>query len=166
MLAQRLRELEEAGVVARRTLAPPAASRVYQLTEWGSELAPVLLALGRWGSRAPMPDPAPPLGADAAAVALQTTFDPAAAAGVDESYALCLGDQAFVLRVADGRLDIGRAPIAAPAVSLVTDTATLAAVLWHGRPLRDAVDAGLLAIEGDPRAAARLVGLFAAPVPV
>src|SRR5215208_936562 len=55
MLSQRLRELEQAGVVRRRTLAPPAGSRVYELTERGLELEPVVLALGRWGSRAPFP---------------------------------------------------------------------------------------------------------------
>src|SRR3954452_10567314 len=52
VLAQRLRDLEAAGIVARRTLPPPAGSRVYELTERGQELEPVLLALGRWGSRA------------------------------------------------------------------------------------------------------------------
>ena len=35
VLAQRLRELEGAGVVRRRKLPPPAASRVYELTPWG-----------------------------------------------------------------------------------------------------------------------------------
>src|SRR4051794_2891972 len=45
VLSQRLRELEEAGVVARRTLPAPAASRVYELTDRGRELEPVVLAL-------------------------------------------------------------------------------------------------------------------------
>src|SRR5687768_4583891 len=53
VLAQRLRELEEAGVVRRRKLPPPAASRVYELTEWGQELEPVVTGLGRWGARSP-----------------------------------------------------------------------------------------------------------------
>src|ERR671932_1050136 len=55
VLAQRLRELEQAGVVRRRRLPPPAASQVYELTEWGVDLEPVLTALGRWGSRSPAP---------------------------------------------------------------------------------------------------------------
>src|SRR5215204_4140654 len=38
VLAQRLRELEAAGIVRRRKLPPPAASRVYELTEWGQDL--------------------------------------------------------------------------------------------------------------------------------
>src|SRR5437763_16199667 len=47
MLAARLRELEQAGVVRRGELPPPAASRVYELTERGRGLEPVILALGR-----------------------------------------------------------------------------------------------------------------------
>jgi DNA-binding HxlR family transcriptional regulator len=50
VLAQRLRELEQARVVRRRRLPPPARIWVYELTEWGLELEPVVLALGRWGS--------------------------------------------------------------------------------------------------------------------
>src|SRR5919205_66330 len=48
VLAQRLRELEQAGVLRRGTLPPPAASRIYELTGRGRELEPVVLALGRW----------------------------------------------------------------------------------------------------------------------
>jgi DNA-binding HxlR family transcriptional regulator len=169
MLAARLRELEEAGVVRRGALPPPAASKIYELTEWGAELAPVLVALGRWGSRAPLPDPPPPLGVDAAVVALQTTFDPDAAGWVDSVYELTLGDQSFTVEVAAGRLEITRGRPAAgvtPAAVMETDTATLAAVAWHGHPIDRAVSEGALRIEGDPEAAADFVGLFAPPVAV
>lgn len=56
VLADRLALLEDQGVVARRELAPPAASTVYELTECGRALEPAMLALARWGlrfSRAP-----------------------------------------------------------------------------------------------------------------
>ena len=46
LLADRLRQLESAGVIARRELPPPAARTVYELTERGRQLEPVLLALG------------------------------------------------------------------------------------------------------------------------
>jgi DNA-binding HxlR family transcriptional regulator len=49
LLADRLRELEHEGVVVRRREPPPAASTVFELTDRGRELAPVLDALGRWG---------------------------------------------------------------------------------------------------------------------
>src|SRR3954470_15195354 len=55
MVADRLHELHGHGVVARRTLPPPAGSVVYELTPWGRELEPVVLALGGWGVRAPQP---------------------------------------------------------------------------------------------------------------
>ncbi len=168
MLAARLRELEEAGVVRRGELPPPAASRIYELTDWGAELAPVLLALGRWGSRAPLGDQPGPLGVDAAVIALETTFDPEAAAWVNATYELTLGDQAFTLEAAAGRLEVtrGRAPAGVtPLVSMSTDTATLAAVVWHGHPLERAVADGALEIRGDVEAAADFGALFAPPVP-
>src|SRR3954465_13346312 len=55
VLAQRLRELEDAEGGVRPPLDPPAGSRVYELTPRGRELEPVVLALGRWGSAAPFP---------------------------------------------------------------------------------------------------------------
>jgi DNA-binding HxlR family transcriptional regulator len=51
MLASRLNELERVGVVQRSVLPPPAASKVYELTELGRELEPVIHALARWGIR-------------------------------------------------------------------------------------------------------------------
>lgn len=51
ILAARLRDLEAHGIVTRRTLPPPAASRVYELTEYGSELKPVMRELALWGAR-------------------------------------------------------------------------------------------------------------------
>jgi DNA-binding HxlR family transcriptional regulator len=51
ILAARLRRLEACGVVARRTLPPPAASRVYELTEYGRALRPAMRELALWGAR-------------------------------------------------------------------------------------------------------------------
>src|SRR3954463_6037497 len=81
VLAQRLRDLETAGIVRRRTLAPPAASRVYELTDRGQELEPVILALGRWGSAAPFPPGDADIGTDAFVIALKPLFEPPAGNG-------------------------------------------------------------------------------------
>jgi DNA-binding HxlR family transcriptional regulator len=51
ILASRLRDLEAAGVVTKRKLPPPAASRVYELTEYGRELRPAIRELALWGAR-------------------------------------------------------------------------------------------------------------------
>jgi DNA-binding HxlR family transcriptional regulator len=61
ILASRLRELEECGVVRRRTLPPPAASRVYELTDYGRELRPAMRELALWGARSLGP-PTPEVG--------------------------------------------------------------------------------------------------------
>ena len=51
ILATRLRDLESHGIVRRSTLPPPAASKVYELTEYGRELRPAMRALAQWGAR-------------------------------------------------------------------------------------------------------------------
>lgn len=160
VLSQRLRELEAAGVVVRRTLSPPAAARVYELTDWGRELEPVLHALGRWGSQTALPAQAPPLSADAAVVAMQTTFDPGAAGDIDAAYELRLGDWPFTIRISDRRLHTRQGTADGAVATIDTDTATLASVLWHGRPLDDAIAVGSLSIHGERAAVPRLVAAF------
>jgi DNA-binding HxlR family transcriptional regulator len=51
ILASRLRDLEASGIVTKRKLPPPAASRVYELTDYGRELRPVMRELALWGAR-------------------------------------------------------------------------------------------------------------------
>lgn len=165
VLSQRLRDLEQAGILRRRTLAPPAGSRVYELTDWGRELEPVVLQLGRWGSRAPFPPGDPVLGVDASMLALKTMFSPAAAAGQTASYELRLGDQHFAARVADGTLQLVRGAADDPDAIITTDPGTLVEVLWHGRALADARSAGEMTIAGSLSAVKRFLALFAVPQP-
>jgi DNA-binding HxlR family transcriptional regulator len=159
VLSQRVRELEQAGVVRRSKLPPPAGSRVYELTAWGKELEPVVISLGRWGSRAPFPDSDTPLGADALMIALKTVFDPSLADGDDSLIEIVLGEDRFRARVAAGKLDIVRGAAERPDAEIATDPATLAAVLWHGR----SIDDGGVEIEGDRAVAERFLALFPAP---
>ena len=49
LLADRLRELERAGIIAREDAPPPIAATLFSLTPRGEELAPVVRELGRWG---------------------------------------------------------------------------------------------------------------------
>ena len=88
VLAQRLRELERAGVLRRRKLPPPAASKVYELTEWGMELEPVIVRLGRWGARSPSKPRDAALGVDSLVLSFRTMFAPHTAEGLRASYEL------------------------------------------------------------------------------
>jgi DNA-binding HxlR family transcriptional regulator len=172
VLSQRLRELEQAGLVRRDQLPPPAASRVYELTERGHELEPVVLALGRWGSRAPFAPGRRELGVDSLVLALKTLYDPARADGVmGATFALHLGESQFTVRVAESTLEAVRAvaerpperPAERPTATITATPGVLQSVLWHERPARDALRAGELTIDGDRRAGERFLRLFPLP---
>ncbi|SRR6266568_3596100 len=51
LLADRLRDMEKAGVVRREEAPPPVATTLFQLTERGKALYPILEELGRWGAQ-------------------------------------------------------------------------------------------------------------------
>jgi DNA-binding HxlR family transcriptional regulator len=108
VLSQRLRDLEDGGVLRRRMLAPPANARVYELTPWGAELEPVFRALARWGMRSPVP-PQGRLSADSIMLGLRTFFDAAHASEPARRwtalYEFRLDRDVYRLRVVDGRLD-------------------------------------------------------------
>jgi DNA-binding HxlR family transcriptional regulator len=59
LLADRLRDLEQAGVVSREQAPPPVATTLFSLTSRGEELAPILRELLRWGMPLMQQGPAP-----------------------------------------------------------------------------------------------------------
>lgn len=165
VLSQRLRELEVTGVVRRRKLPPPAASQVYELTEWGSELESVLEALGRWGARAPLAPPEAGMSLDAHVLSLCTLFDPDLAEGLDATIELRLGDERLRAEVTGGRLQMLRGGAPGADATVTTDHGTLLALSHRRLELADALRAGEVKIEGDERLVQRFVGLFTMPEP-
>src|SRR4029079_11360008 len=101
VLSQRLRQLEQAGILRATRLAPPASGRAYELTERGHDLEPVLHALGRWGSQEGFQAARHEMTVDAFAVALSTVFDPERAQGLDAVLALVVDGDALVADVHD-----------------------------------------------------------------
>lgn len=163
VLSQRLRDLEAGGIIERRRLAPPAASQVYELTGRGRELEPVVLALGRWGSTAPLPPAGIEIGVDSAILGLRTLFDPSSAAGLEATVELRLGEHAFSARVAGGSFEVVRGPARDPDAVLTTAPGTLAALLWQGRALAEAERSDDAEVEGDRRRLGRFLRLFPLP---
>ena len=163
VLSQRLRELEGAGVVRRGTLPPPAASRIYELTEWGRGLEPVIIALGDWGSRSPHLRRGLGMSVDCHVLALKTVFEPAAAQGLDACFQLRVDGHRFRARVSAGSFEIRRGTLENPDATITTDSRTLAALVWEGRPLADARRAGEVEIEGDEKAVKHFLRLFPQP---
>jgi DNA-binding HxlR family transcriptional regulator len=166
ILSERLRDLERGGVIQRRKLPPPAASWVYELTEWGRELEPVVTKLGAWGARSPFPPDSEEIGPDSIVLALRSLFDPEAARDLGASYELRIGDERFSVGIAGGELDLNRGPATDPAASIaVPDAPTLAAVLTGQLRLDDALATSAVQIEGGKQAAKRFLRLFPMPEP-
>ena len=160
VLSQRLRELEQAGVLRRDRLPPPIAAQVYELTDWGRELEPVVLGLGRWGSRAPFPPGDATLGVDSLVMALKTLYDPGRGDGLlGSSFELRLGEQRFDARPRDGRLDVTRGAPTDPDATIATDPGTLEHILWHDGSLMTED----LTITGNREAAVRFLTMFPLP---
>lgn len=154
VVSQRLRELEGSGVVQRRK----AGGALYELTDWGRELHPILLRLGRWGARSPA-RPTGVLSVDALMIALEATFVPDNAAALRASYELRLGEERFSVDIDRGTIAIERgSPRSADAV-IETDPATLRALVFGDRKLADAP----VELRGDTRLARSFFRLFARP---
>ncbi len=151
VLGQRLRELEEAGIIRRRRLAPPAAARVYELTEWGRDLEPAVLALGRWASRSPGFPLGAPMGPDSLVLALKATFQAEKADGLDATYELWLGEVPYSIRV-NGGFDARHGEAGDPDAALRSNPDTLAGIVFGGRPLGKAIASGEVEVDGSRRA--------------
>jgi DNA-binding HxlR family transcriptional regulator/putative sterol carrier protein len=113
VLSDRLKELEQAGVVRRRVLPRPAASVVYELTAYGSQLEEVVVRLGLWGAQSlGEPRPGEILTTDSMVLALRSTFVPEAARDLRASYELRLGPVTLHARIEDGTVSVAEGPLA------------------------------------------------------
>ncbi|TDD29486.1 transcriptional regulator [Actinomadura sp. KC06] len=173
VVAQRLRELEAAGVVQRRTLPPPAASKVYELTDWGLELETVVRSLGKWGARSPRMQHDAPLSVDSLALALRALFSPGRAGELAATVVLRLDGDEFRARVEDGRFHLERGRLheergvvgTSADATITADGNALNEIIWSGRDLDEAVRDGLVRIDGDTAVVRRFLDLFPLPEP-
>ncbi len=166
LLAARLKELESAAVIRRSELPPPAASTVYELTERGHGLEDVIVPLARWGL--------PLLGRRAGTqawhpewsiLALQATFRPERAAGINEQYQFEVDGEVFFARVNDGTVITGRGPATDPEFTLRAAADTFLAVADGTLSAGDALETGRYEIDGDIAAFERCLKIFSLPRP-
>jgi DNA-binding HxlR family transcriptional regulator len=162
VLSQRLKELEDADVIRRRQLPPPAASTVYELTEWGAELEEIIVALGRWGARSPdMP-------ADAETqpewlmLGLRATYEPDGEPPAT-SYEFHFDDEVFWARVDDGALAVGRGEDADADAVLTAEVETIAQLVRGQLTPAAAIRSGAVQLQGERKAFDRFPSLFKFP---
>jgi DNA-binding HxlR family transcriptional regulator/putative sterol carrier protein len=163
VLAERLRTLEGAGVIGKRRLPPPAASTVYELTELGEGLRPVLAQLFQWGLRlTSSPSRGEIVRASYWIPALQAV---ASAEGlprdVDEAYELRVDRETMSIVVKDGNVQVRvGAPDRAAAVVVHTDAQTFVGLGRGSVSAEQALGDGRLTVEGDSAAAERCAAVL------
>lgn len=163
VLADRLRELEHNGVI-RRGPASAEGQRVYELTERGRKLEPILLALGDWGIDAPQPPAPASLSATSVLIFLQGAARPDPAAP-PTTCRLELDGRAWTLRLASGRVQVQSGETATADASLRADPKTFSALLTDPATLASAVADGSVAVVGDLSAISRLLHAVIDPWP-
>ncbi|HKR51952.1 MAG TPA: winged helix-turn-helix transcriptional regulator [Pseudonocardiaceae bacterium] len=164
VLAQRLRELEDVGVLRRTKLGPPVGSQVYQLTDWGMDLEPVLTQLGKWGGRSPFLDRSAPRSLDSVMLSQRARFAPSVAGDLRADYAVLIDDDRFAVHVADGKLDVERAEVHNPDAVIETDAQTFQDVLTKQLDLGAASNDSRFKVHGDVAAVERLFDAMLVPM--
>jgi DNA-binding HxlR family transcriptional regulator len=159
-LTARLKQLEETGVVTRRLLRMPDRATVYELTEYGRELEPILMALGRWGTRSMHRLPTD-LSARSRwlAAALLAFHDPQQSVEPATTWELRLRDGAFTARAQGREFSIRAGASTQPDLVVTVDDQDLHQLLTGQVELAEALESGVVTIAGEPARFQRLIDL-------
>ncbi len=156
LLADRLRQLEEQGIITREAAPPPVATTLFRLTPRGEELKSVIEALGRWGR--PLLDDLP----EGAAFRSHWLVLPLQLLLVDHSpeeppvrIEVRTGERPVTIETAEGRVRAHPGPSKEPDATVTGEPALVLALFSGEVDLAGAVDRGL-GFEGDPDALRRV----------
>lgn len=142
VLTKRLRDFEDNGIVVRRELGPPASCVIYELTDLGHELEPMLVELGRWGLNFYEPNPAAELAPSWLPNSLRVILQPPAS--LKATIQLRSEGNAFAVSVSDGWISAERGEVDDPDLALSGSPRAIVAALVVGEQLLEGVE-----IEGD-----------------
>ena len=163
ILTARLRTLEDEGLVRRRELPPPAPATVYELTEAGRRIGPLIRALGEVGlTLLDTPAPDQPINPGPVVMSLNLTFRADEARGLTETYGLELDGTSFTVEVDGDTVKTGRGAPASPAATFRAAPRTLVALIRGETTMSAAVAEEVVDVEGDPTAAERFAAAFLA----
>lgn len=160
VLAERLEGLTAAGIIVRRKLPPPASVQVYELTAWGYRSERAIMELGRWATSSRDHDPMLPSSAAGLMLSFRTMFDAERAQGLDARIGFSLGDENFVAQISGNGLTIARSEPDKADVLITSTPVIMAAVVYAGLPLAEAVADGSIELAGDQNLAEQFIGLF------
>jgi DNA-binding HxlR family transcriptional regulator len=163
VLTQRLEGMEEAEILTRQKLPPPASVQVYGLTSWGYASERAIQELGRWAVQSHRHDTSLPLSAASLMLSFRTMIDRSRSGAVDARIGFRLGDEAFVALVDEDGIAIRRGDPREAVAVFTSDPMTMASIVYGGRPIADAEAAGSLSLAGDRALAETFVTLFPLP---
>ena len=165
LLSERLKRLEQHGLIGRRVLPPPAGSTVYELTAVGRALEPALLELGKWGSQfiPPSMEGITVLRVGSYALTPKTFFRPDQARGVDETYELRVDNEVQQVWIHDGEIDVRQGDIRKADVGIHTTMPSYLGLLTGQLQPDEAISRKLIRIEGDPGALHRFIAICGVP---
>lgn len=158
-LTQRLTKLEQAGVLEKGILPPPASVQVYGLTPWGQETGPLLQMLGRWAVKSPDHDPSRPFSATSLMLSFRTMFTLDGAEDFSASIGFVLDGEDFYWTRRDGQLSVGRGMAEGVDVVIRGTPSAVAAQVYRGQ--RSAQSD--ISVSGDERVWMRFIGGFQMP---
>jgi len=163
VLTQRLETLEATGIVRRRKLPPPAASWIYELTEWGSELEDTIVTLGKWAARSPFLEQGLPISRAGLLLAMRAMYRPQD----DGGFRVCL-DMPDGITVVSGTpegfdIQFGDEALKSAQATFSGTSSVLDGILFGGVSVEAAVKAGDARITGDISAISKLLRAFPMP---
>ena len=166
LLASRLKQLEVDGIVRRRYLSPPAASTVYELTDPGQELADAMVPLALWGARhhtSEEPKSDESFHAEWSLLFLARMLDKESLRGMTSRFEFNVGNSVATLQLQDGSPRVQAGPPETPADAVIwTEPPTMAAIAGNRMTVTEAIENGLVKIDGDPDALQSLLVMLEA----
>lgn len=162
ILATRLAGLEEVFVIAKRVLPPPAAAQVYELTDWGAELEPIIKAIGKWAAKSPTMAEGMPMSAASVMLSFRTMFNSAKAEGARLEFDMTMNGRDHSVTVDNGHLRIVPGRLSGSQTKIVGSSDMIAGVVYGGVPLPEAERDGLR-IEGDRSVFEKFATFFPLP---
>lgn len=160
LLATRLRDLEDKGLVEREVLPPPAASKVYALTDDGAALEPILVALARWGARRLPGETTGEFRPNWLTFTLRSMFTPANAPGAIMTVDFLVDDFRLRAQIDHGTLSFDDQPTGPADIVISGDPAGLAQMAVDADSERAVLAEGRVTIDGDPRLISELRRVF------
>ncbi len=154
LLSERLKFLEQQGILHRRVLPPPAGSTVYELTPLGQELEKSIVELGRWGARL-LPTTLETCGLPSvgtAGLAIKSFFRSELARDIEAVYQIDFGSETLEVQIEDGTLRVQQGETQQPDAVFHTDMKTYIGLFSGQNSPEDAIARGLVRVEGDPAA--------------